>query len=236
MPFRFSDRIVSGGQVGVDRAALDFAIEHRYPHGGYCPKGRKAEDGTIPMRYQLVETDSEGYRQRTRRNVEESDATLILNAGGLDGGSLETKRIAERLGKPVLVVALDAALEPIDDLVSQTLDWLRSHSVSTLNIAGPRESKRLGIYALAYAFLSRLAGEVEPSVVAAGVHEATTSDDTSDPPGDLNETLARRRTLGLSSRIHCLTPYVAPWPPSSDSPEAASASPSSETSTPKKPG
>lgn len=68
--------------------------------------------------------------------------------------------------------------------------------------------------ALAYAFLSRLAGDVEPRDVAAGLHEATTSDDTSDPPGDLNETLARRRASGQSNRILCLTPYVAPWPAS----------------------
>lgn len=153
---RCTDRIVSGGQTGVDRAALDFAIEHRYPHGGYCPKGRKAENGLIPLCYQLVETDSEGYRQRTRRNVEESDATLILNVGELDGGTLETQRIAERLGKPILVIALDAAIEDRHEQIVRAAAWLRENDVQTLNVAGPRESKRPGIHHMAYAFLQLL--------------------------------------------------------------------------------
>jgi hypothetical protein len=79
-------RIVSGGQAGVDRAALDWAIARGIPHGGWCPAGRIAEDGMIPERYQLRETASPGYRERTRRNVEDSDGTLILNLGELDAG------------------------------------------------------------------------------------------------------------------------------------------------------
>ena len=153
---RIAQRIVSGGQTGVDRAALDFAIAHDIPHGGYCPKGRRAEDGVIPSRYELTETDSEGYRQRTRRNIEGSDATLVLNLGEIEGGSLETVRIAERLGKPVLVVPLDEALSEADERITSTLTWLRNNQVSDLNAAGPRESKRPGIHRMAYAFLERL--------------------------------------------------------------------------------
>lgn len=158
-PLRFVERINSGGQTGVDRAALDFAIDHRYLHGGYCPKGRKAEDGRVPVRYQLVETDSEGYRQRTKRNIESSDATLILNTGELAGGSLETWRIAERSGKPIRVVALDDRLEENDERVSQTRAWLRDNNVGALNVAGPREGKRPGVASLAYAFLDLLDAE-----------------------------------------------------------------------------
>lgn len=80
-------KIVSGGQSGADRAALDWAIQNDLPHGGWCPKGRIAEDGRIDSRYTLRETDSEGYRQRTRQNVVDSDGTLILNTGELSDGS-----------------------------------------------------------------------------------------------------------------------------------------------------
>ena len=152
-----AERIVSGGQVGVDRAALDFAIANGISHGGYCPKGRKAEDGVIPSCYQLTETDSEGYRQRTRLNVEASDATLILNLGPLDGGTLETRRIAERLAKPVKVVQLEVALDESDERLTSTVTWLRDHGVKALNVAGPRESKRPGAYRLAREFSDRLA-------------------------------------------------------------------------------
>lgn len=155
-PAWFAERIVSGGQAGADRAALDFAIEHGYLHGGHCPQGRKAEDGPIPLRYQLIETASDGYRQRTRRNVEDSDATLILNLGEFDGGSEQTRRFAERLQKPVRVVQLDDAAIVREDAAAATLRWLEQHTVAVLNVAGPRESKRPGIYAVARAYLDWL--------------------------------------------------------------------------------
>ena len=141
-PFYFCERIVSGGQTGADRAALDFAIRHGYPHGGWAPRGREAEDGCIPLRYQLTELEG-GYRQRTRRNVEDSDGTLIVNRGALDGGTLATKEFAEKAGKPLFVAQVD------EDLTAQmavdVLAWLRAHDIKTLNVAGPRESKRPGI-------------------------------------------------------------------------------------------
>ncbi len=138
-------KIVSGGQTGADRAALDWAIAHQIEHGGWCPQGRLAEDGPISARYQLRELAGAGYRQRTRRNVEDSDGTLIVNLGYLDGGSLETRKFAQRFHKPHLVLQLDG-----DDSRSHTLKvltWLRLELVQTLNIAGPRESKRPGMYA-----------------------------------------------------------------------------------------
>ena len=151
-------RIISGGQTGADRAALDWAIDNAVPHGGWCPKGRKAVDGRLAAKYILTETESEGYRQRTRRNVHDSDATLIVNLGELYGGTLSTKVFAEKAHKPCLIVALDADIT--EELVLTVSDWLERHRPETLNIAGPREQKRPGIYTLTYQLLDRLAVEI----------------------------------------------------------------------------
>jgi hypothetical protein len=141
--------ILSGGQTGVDRAALDFAIACGYGHGGFCPAGRRAEDGRIPDHYDLIELGSAGYRQRTRRNVEESDGTLVLVMSECTGGSRATVRFAEMLSKPRLVVDLAA-----DDALEQSvLDWMAKHDIQRLNVAGPRESKNPGVYCAALRFL-----------------------------------------------------------------------------------
>ena len=144
-------RIVSGGQTGADRAALDWAREHGVPHSGWCPKGRLAADGPLPAHYQLQETESAGYRQRTRLNVRDSDATLILNTGVLDGGTLQTLRFARTLGKPHLVIQLDELT--LDEAAKQVRVWLGEGRFSTLNVAGPREEKRTGIYPSVIALL-----------------------------------------------------------------------------------
>lgn len=138
------NHIISGGQTGADRGALDFAMRHRYTHGGWVPHGRLAEDGVIPVKYQLTELTEGGYRQRTRRNVEDSDATLIINLGELDGGTLATRVFAEKSGKPCLVVQVDEGLS--ETMVETVINWLDLHKVNILNVAGPRESKRPGIY------------------------------------------------------------------------------------------
>lgn len=143
-PPRFCQRIISGGQTGADRAALDFAIKNGYAHGGWAPRGREAEDGLIPPKYQLTELVDGGYRQRTRRNVDDSDGTLIVNLGELEGGSLATQVFAQKRGKPHLLVSLDAGVT--DQIVATALAWLRENGIATLNVAGPRESKRPGIY------------------------------------------------------------------------------------------
>ncbi len=146
--------IVSGGQTGADRAALDWAIAHGMPHGGWCPRGRRAEDGPLAPSYVLTETVSKGCRARTVRNVRDSDATLIVNLGALDGGSLETLRIAERCHKPVRVVQLDWL--PERRVLAELRAWLVECSVRVLNVAGPRASKRAGIYSATREFLDLL--------------------------------------------------------------------------------
>ena len=147
------DKVVSGGQTGVDRAALDVGERVIYTTGGWCPAGRRAEDGRIPERYPLVETKSKNYATRTKWNVKDSDGTLILNLGELDGGTRETVEHAAKIGKPCLVVQLD------DNEHSQPASvksWLRENSIRTLNVAGPRESKRPGIYELSTEYLTEL--------------------------------------------------------------------------------
>jgi hypothetical protein len=149
-------RVVSGGQSGVDRAALDWAIRSALEHGGWCPSGRRAEDGAIDSRYRLRETRSYRYDERTERNVIDSDATLVLNLGPLDGGTARTVAFAQRHARPCLIVALDD-VGP-EGGSRRVRAWLRDHAIRTLNVAGPRESKRPGIYRLASDLLDRLSG------------------------------------------------------------------------------
>lgn len=144
-------RIVSGGQTGVDRAALDAALAAGFPCGGWCPKGRKAEDGPIPARYPLRETASATTLERTRQNAEESDATLILTLGSMDRGTRATARHLDAFGKPYLTI--DLGREPAP---ARVLCWLAEEGISTLNLAGPRESRAPGIHAAARAYLDRL--------------------------------------------------------------------------------
>ncbi len=141
-------RVISGGQTGVDRAALDAAARAGLPTGGFCPRGRLAEDGRIPEHYPLQETPSAEYAQRTEWNVRDSDATLILARGAPCGGSAFTLEVARRLGRPTLV--LDLTRLPVPDAVRAFCD---AHAVRTLNVAGPRESGAPGIYDEARGFL-----------------------------------------------------------------------------------
>ena len=141
-------RVVSGGQTGVDRAALDVAIARGVPHGGWCPRGRRAEDGRIPERYALREHDAPEYAARTERNVLDSDATLVLTVGVPRDGTALTVRLATRHGRPCLVVDLADPPPP-----SAVVDWLGAHAVAVLNVAGPRESTFAGIHDRAAAYL-----------------------------------------------------------------------------------
>ena len=135
------ERIVSGGQTGVDQGALDAAIARSIPHGGWCPRGRRSEAGTIPPRYQLKESPRPEYADRTRRNVEDSDATLILHRGPLQGGTRLTFDIAKERGKPCYRIDLACESIPLQPLRA----WLCEHNVRVLNVAGPRESSVPGI-------------------------------------------------------------------------------------------
>lgn len=150
-------KVISGGQAGVDRAALDAALACGLPVGGWCPGGRRAEDGAIHARYPLVETPSIKYPQRTTWNVRDSDATLILTLGELDSGSRLTAEMARRLGKPCLVVSLSTYPETIH--IEELLPWTVEQAV--LNVAGLRESRCPGIYPRAFGFLVRLFRQFE---------------------------------------------------------------------------
>ena len=138
------EKVVSGGQTGVDRAALDAALEAGIGCGGWCPRGRRAEDGIIPKRYPLKQTIGSDYYERTRRNVEDANGTLIVAPGELNGGTLATLNYAQRIGKPLLIIDLDELNR--ERHLTGIIEWLNVHRVKILNVAGPRESDRPGIY------------------------------------------------------------------------------------------
>ena len=138
-------RVISGGQTGVDRAALDAALEAEILIGGWCPCGRRAEDGRIPDRYPLHETPTVAYAERTRWNVRDADATLIITAGPATGGTALTLRTAREMGRAVEVVDLDR-VDSVADEAERLRDWLESTGILVLNVAGPRESTAPGIY------------------------------------------------------------------------------------------
>jgi len=145
-------KIISGGQTRVDRAGLDFAIENRIPHGGYCPKGRKAEDGKISDNYNLIETATSNYKERTEKNLIESDGTLIINKGELSGGTLLTANLCKKHKKTLFIVDLDSITAETKEEFNS---WIKDNSIETLNIAGPRESKSQ-LYLQAKEYLSIL--------------------------------------------------------------------------------
>jgi len=134
------DKIISGGQTGVDRAALDVALELGIACGGWCPKGRRAEDGVIPAEYPLQENKSTSYPARTAMNVRASDGTLILTHGTPDRGTALTISLARRSKKPCLIVDLSRTQDPV-----AVRKWLAVEKIKNLNVAGPRESSRPGI-------------------------------------------------------------------------------------------
>ena len=149
-------KIVSGGQTGVDGAALDFAIRSGIPHGGYCPKGRRSESGRIAAKYRLTECASPNYATRTALNVAYSDGTLILARGRPEGGTQRTIELCAAHAKPKFVIDLARKLKPKDFVA-----WLRDHRIETLNVAGPHESKQSGIGKLASKALETLFAELQ---------------------------------------------------------------------------
>jgi hypothetical protein len=147
-------KIVSGGQTGADRAALDWALSRKLPCGGWCPKGRKAEDGTIGSKYPLKESLSASYVQRTEWNVRDSDATVLFSlAAKLTGGPKKTVDFAKKQNKPwIHLVASE------QDAARRLKDWLEDNVVEVLNVAGPRASKEPGVVSFVIGTLDAVFG------------------------------------------------------------------------------
>ncbi len=137
-------RIVSGGQTGADRAALDWAIAHQIPHGGWCPKGRKAEDGIIDSCYNLTETPSSDYWERTQWNVRDSDGTVVFSiCEEFFAGTLLTVELAKKYEKPCLHIC--KKLVDINT-VNRFQLFLLEFAIVNLNVAGPRASDEPEVY------------------------------------------------------------------------------------------
>ncbi len=137
-------KIVSGGQTGVDRAALDVAIKLGIPHGGWVPKGRLAEDGPLSDAYRMRETPTAVYAERTEKNVIDSDGTLIISRGELAGGSAATREMAIQHERPWLHIDLKRTSAFLSAV--RIVEWLCAHRIRILNVAGPRASKDARIY------------------------------------------------------------------------------------------
>jgi hypothetical protein len=136
-------KLVSGAQTGADRAALDVALRHGFPHGGWCPKGRKAEDGPIGGQYQLTETPSASYLQRTEWNVRDTEGTVVFTlAKEVTGGSLRTIEFARKHKKPCAHISRAGSFMQSEVLIG----FVKEHAIEILNVAGSRESKEPGIH------------------------------------------------------------------------------------------
>lgn len=165
--------IISGGQSGADIAGLDFAIANGLKHGGYCPRGRKNENGVIPIQYKLTELDSDDYKVRTARNVARADVTVIFNAGdALSAGSGCTINAAKRSQKPTLILRsldLKAGRASVEASAYTLVTFCADHRPTTLNVAGNRESNSEGIGNYVSAVLVRayeLAKTLTPEAIA----------------------------------------------------------------------
>ena len=145
------EKIISGGQTGADRAALDIAIKLNIPHGGWIPKGRKTEDGILPDKYQLKEMPTANYPARTEKNLLDSDGTLIISYGNLTGGSALTRKLAKKHKSPWIHVDMDKL--SVSDAVKTVRSWIDRNKIQVLNVAGARASKDPEIYKTAVEIL-----------------------------------------------------------------------------------
>ena len=137
-------KIISGGQTGVDQAALDVAIKLGISHGGWIPKGRLTENGMLDDKYHLKEMETANYNKRTEQNVIDSDGTLIISHGKLTGGSEYTRDMVLHHGRPWLHMDLNKTES--FQAVKQIKSWLAENKIEVLNVAGPRASKDATIY------------------------------------------------------------------------------------------
>jgi hypothetical protein len=149
-------RVCSGGQTGVDRAALDVAAAAGIEIGGWCPAGRRSESGPLPSKYPLTETPSRAYRQRTQWNIRDSDATLVLALGPLTGGTRLTCLLTKQYARPLMIRNMRSEMD-----ACPVADWIETGQFGCLNVAGPRASGAAGIYMLAREFLSALFNELK---------------------------------------------------------------------------
>lgn len=145
-------KIISGGQTGADRAALDVAMGLRLDYGGAIPKGRRTEEGALPPEYEkMTELKSMSYAVRTKKNVMDSDATVIITMDHIGRGSALTIRLAQRHKKPFLHIDLSTYSD--NEAKNKIKEWLKDVRPNVLNVAGSRESKAQGIYSMVYAIL-----------------------------------------------------------------------------------
>ena len=146
-------KVISGGQTGVDRAALDVALKHLMECGGWCPAGRLDEFGRIPDRYPLQELECGGFTERTFQNVKDSDGTVIIYTGKLSGGTEQTVRFCQELQRPHQVI--DASKISAADAATLISDFVRNNKIGILNVAGPRQSEWPEGYEYAFRALDR---------------------------------------------------------------------------------
>ena len=178
------EKIISGGQTGADRAALDAAIEIGIPHGGWVPKGRLAENGVVPTSYHLTEIPTDSYAVRTEQNVVGSDGTLILSHGPLSGGSALTQDLAQKHERPCLHIDLNRI--PAFKAAAMIAAWVVRHPIKTLNVAGPRASNDPDIYQktkdiLIAAFHIGMVETIRPQADG-GFAKTTAAPEPPDPP------------------------------------------------------
>ena len=151
-------KIVSGGETGVDRAALDAALSANFPCGGWVTADRMAEDGVVPSRYPLTPLPNGGYRQRTRLNVTDSDGTAILYDESLKGGTRLTRNLCALLKRPYILIS---AAEMPDTIVvaEKIVKFIQDNDIETLNVAGPRASGLAAGYTFSRGVIGRVIGK-----------------------------------------------------------------------------
>ena len=141
-------KIISGGQTGVDRAALDAALRHGINCGGWCPAGRLDEFGKIPDHYPIQELRDGGFTERTLQNVKDSDGTVVIYPGELRGGTDRTVRFCVELERPYQLI--EASRIAAQDAAKLIADFVRKNAIGILNVAGPRQSEWPEGYAYAF--------------------------------------------------------------------------------------
>jgi [ribosomal protein S5]-alanine N-acetyltransferase len=179
-------KIISGGQTGADRAALDFAIEHGIPHGGWCPAGRRTKDGAIAARYQLKETPSSNYTQRTEWNVRDSDGTVVFSISvAVSGGTKKTLDLEQRYHKPFLHLWRDGGLSSPEEALQR---FIRDNDIEVLNVAGSRGSEEPEVAAFVTQVLGKAFG-------AAAESRGVSMGDVSQPTLEATRLILRPCTL-----------------------------------------